>query len=434
MDKINAIFLLFLVTGTIPIIEGCHEKEDTQYPEISVIQPLPGSIYENGDTIKFKAVFSDNQNLKNVEISLVDPDNKPMLATLSQIPGQNPFTHQGDYVIDDPFLPGGIYQLRFRATDGLNVTNKFIEIQIHELAKKLLYPIVVTHPEPGKWKAYRLTNNDEWKEFYIQSGDYIGSAVNSPASQFYMCGITISHLVAIKLPDGAPLWNVKPGIHLSQRWFEGIEFSYPQLYVTCAEGNIRGFDKTGSEIYKSDTYAAAVPHLAVTTKNFIIASFKDAFSNNRFLIAFHNPGGLMINQKFIQSDVTALLQTTADKVLVFSNSDGLGNISLYNGADNTLIPMHPFYKGTFKEAKCLDSDNYLIASSAGLYRYQLSNNSLTPFVMKLINSQIACDNTSGLIYTCSGKMLEVYTFPFASLVASYSLPDTAIDLHLLFNK
>jgi hypothetical protein len=434
MNKNHFCILFMLLTFTTVILQACDTKDDSVIPEISVIEPSSGKTYENGDTISVYAVFSDNVQLNTVEFSLVDRDNKPMLPTISLVPGQNPFTLQGDYIIDDPMLPGGTYQLRFRASDGVNVTNHFVGIQIHELERHMLYPIIVTHPEPGKWLAYRLTNNGEWMEFCTHTGDYSGSAVNSPASLFYMCGIIQSDLTAIKLPGGATVWSVKPRFHQSQRWFEGITFSYPNLYVSCAEGNIRAYNETGNEIYKSETYTNAFPRLSVLTKNFVISSFKDAFSNNKFLIAFHNTGGAMIYNRFVQTDVACLLHTGSDKVLVLGNSSGQGEISLYNGADNSLVPLHSFYEGTFYKAVAMDNDNYMISTSAGLYRYQLSINSLTPFALKAINGNIACDNNAQVVYAATGKMLEVYDFPGASLVESYPLPDTALDLHLVFNK
>jgi hypothetical protein len=236
------------------------------------------------------------------------------------------------------------------------------------------------------------------------------------------------------LTDGVALWHVKPGFNQTQRWFEGISFNYPKLYVTCTEGDIRGYDKTGNEIYKSEAYTNEVPHLSVTTKNFVVGSFANAFSNERFLVAFHNIGGKMIYNKFIETDVVGLIHTSGDKVLVFGNRNGQGEILLYNGADNSLLSMQLFYEGTFREAATIDTENYMIATSAGLFRYRLSSNSLTPFVPGIINGNIACDNTSQYIYACSGKMLKVYTFPFATLAESYSLPDTIVDLHLVFNK
>jgi hypothetical protein len=331
-------------------------------------------------------------------------------------------------------LPGGVYQLRFRASDGANVTNRFVEIQIQELAQKLLYPVIVTHPETGTWNAYRQMPNNVWKEICVQTGDYCGSAVNPAASQFYMCGVFQSGLMAMHLPEGDVLWTVKPGIHQSQRWFEGISFDFPQLYVSCAEGNLRGYDKMGKEIYKSETFPNAVPYLSVTTTNYITGAFKDAFSNNRFLVIFHNQGGLMIYNKFMESEIAALLPVKGDKVLVLSNGNGQGEISLYNGADNTLVPMHSFYEGPFHEAVALDTDNFLISASSGLYWYRLSNNSLTMFVSGIVNSTIACDPTEQLIYACTGKKMEIYAFPYATLLESYALPDTAIDLHLVFNR
>jgi len=434
MIKTHFYLLIVLVSMVLVTLESCDTNQDNEYPVIVVTQPLANTIYENGDTIRFQAVISDNVKLNTVEISLVDKNNKPVLSTISVTPGKNPFTFNGEYIIDDPLLPFDVYQLRFRAMDAENITNHFVEIQIHELDRIMLYPLIVTHPEAGKWVVYKLANSNLWKEFYTHTGDYCGSAINSAASQLYMCGIYQSGLTAIGLADGVVIWNVKPGFNNTERWFENISFSYPKLYASCTEGNIRGYDKTGVEIYKSDTYANEVARKSVTTKNFIVGSFTNAFSNGRYLAAFHNTGGLLIYSKFIEADVAELIPVTGDKVLVFANKNGQGEILMYNGADNSLLTQHPFYEGTFREAATMDSDNYIISTSAGLFWYHLSINSLTPFVTKIIDGNIACDATTQLIYASSGKTLEVYTFPFASLAESYSLPDTAVDLHLVFNK
>lgn len=433
MIKIHILFLI-VFASIVVAMESCDTKEDDEFPVIVVNQPLAGTIYENGDTIRFQAVISDNDRLETVEISLVDKNNKPVLSTISVSPDKNPFTFNGEYSIDDPLLPFGVYQLRFRALDTKNTSNHFIEIQVQELAREMQYPLIVTHPESGKWPVYKLTNSLEWKELYTHTGDYCGSAVNSAASQLYMCGIYQSALTCFSLTDGVTSWSVKPGFNNTERWFESISFSYPKLYASCTEGNIRGYDKTGNELYKSDIYTNQVARKSVTTKNFIVGSFTNAFSNEKYLAAFHNTGGLLIYSKFIQADVAELIPVTGDKVLVFTNKDGQGEILMYNGADNSLVVKHPFYEGTFREAAALDSDNYMISTSAGIFWYRLSINSLTPFVTSFTNANIACDATMQLIYACSGKTMEVYTFPFALLAESYSLPDTVVDLHLVYNK
>ncbi len=377
--------------------------------------------------------MSDESKLTAVGISLVDENNKPLLSAISLTPDTNPFTFEGDYIIDDPLLPGGVYQLRFQALDGENVTNHFIEIQIHELEHRLLYPVVVTHPEPGKWLVYKQKEDKVWQQVYAHSGDYCGSAVNSAGSQFYICGISQTGITAINLTDGNVDWTVKPGIHQSMRWFEGIQFTYPNLYASITEGTIRGYNKSGIEIYKSGKYSNAVPYQSVTTQNFVISSFKDAFSNNRFLVTFHNPGGLMINNKFFEGEIASLTFVKNDKILVFSNSNGQGKISLYDGFDNMLSILHPFLGGVITKAVVLDSDNYMLSTSSGLYWYRLSSNSLTLFVAKEFE-EIAYDTNTHCIFACSGKALTVYSFPDAALLESYPLPDTAVALHLVFNR
>jgi hypothetical protein len=142
----------------------------------------------------------------------------------------------------------------------------------------------------------------------------------------------------------------------------------------------------------------------------------------------------MIYSKFIQSEVACMQHLESDKVLVFSNNNGQGIISVYDGTEDTFITIHLNYEGTFYKAEAMDSNNYIISGSKGLYWYDYDKNSLTPFKPGVINSEIKCDNTSQLVYACSGKTLNTYSFPFAGLIQSYSLPDTAVALHLLYNK
>ncbi|MFZ4550095.1 MAG: hypothetical protein ACOYN4_21785, partial [Bacteroidales bacterium] len=346
----------------------------------------------------------------------------------------NPFTFQGDYVITDPMLPGGKYYLNFKAYNGENLTNKFVEIQIHELSREMLFPVIVTQNEADKWDAYRLTLNNEWFKFYSNTGDYSGCAINSAESQFYMCGNSISNLSAIKLPEGLMQWNVKPVYHQSQRWFEGILFSYPTLYVSCAEGNIRGYNKSGKEIYKSETFPNAEPHHLATTNNFVVVEFVDAYSADKFLVAFHNPGGKMFSSKFYEGDVVGLLHTTGERILVFCNNNGQGGIFQYDATYNSLTNLHPFYDGAFVAAAQMDNDNYVVSSNSGVYHYRLSNNSLTPLISECKNAKIAYDNTSQEFYVSSGKELQIYSYPNLVLLNKIQLPDTIVDFHLVFNK
>ena len=425
----------FLIAFVLCIMaQGCTNDEDDIFPEIKVLEPLAGSSFENGDTIRFQAVFSDNQQLSFTEVALVDMDNKPMLATVHLAPGQNPFTFSGDYYINDPLLPGGDYYLRFRASDGKNVENIFVKIRVYELNRELLYPVIVTHPELDTWSVYRMNSINVWQNIYTHTGDYSGSVVNSAASQLYTCGIYQTDLTAVRLPDGIPQWKVKPMTHQSGKWFGGISFTNPILYISTADGSIRGYDKTGNEIYHSAIFGNGVPGLSVTTNNFVISSFRNAFSNDRYLVAFHITGGLMIHTKFMQAEVAAMAYAGSDKVLVFSNNGGHGEILLYNGTDNTLGLLHSSYEGTFHTASKIDTDNYLVSTNTGIFRYRKSNNSFTLFVTKNENSIMAYENISQLVYVCSGKTMEIYTFPLAGLEQTFTLPDTAVDIHLVYNK
>lgn len=434
MNKKYFQLLIFPIVFIFTLIIGCSTDEDSQSPLITVVSPAVNSVFENGDTIRFRAYYSDNSQLISASIQMVDSDNKPVLGAISSIPVSNPFTFEGEYAINDPLLPGGVYNLRFTTSDGVNTTNHFTKIQVHEIERKLLYPVIVTQKATNTWQAYRMLPDETWYEFTTHSGDYCGSAINPLTSQFYFCGRYQSDLVATKLPDGIPVWRVKPVFNQAQRWFEGIVFDQSLLYIASYEGNIRGYDKTGTELYKSETFPNEYPKLSVLTKNFIIGAFIDDFSSNKHLVVFHNQGGKMIYSRFFQKNVVELLHTSGDKVLVFSNSNGIGDISIYNGADNILSSLHSVSSGSIHEVAAMDNDNYIISTSAGLFRYQLSNNSLTPFAENYFNCEIACDPVSQQVFASSKQQINVFNFPFAVLTKSYSTPYEVTELHLMYNK
>lgn len=425
------VFLILLIQVC---IAGCKETEDDQYPEISVLSPSAGTVFQNGDTIYFKAVCSDNTTMVSISLQLVDKDNKPALKTLFTSASTNPFTFEGSYILDDPQMRGDLYYLRFQCSDGINVTNQFTQIQILESNPELLYPIIVTQPEASSWNAYRLLADGKWRKFATHTGDYCGSAVNSAASQFYFCGKYQSDLQAVKMPDGAPAWNVKPGFSPHFRWFEGIVSEQTYVYTSCYEGNIRGYDNTGNEKYKSETFLSAYPHISVLTNNFVIGSFINDYNTNKYLIVFHNEGGKMIYNKFITENIVGLLHTTSDKVLLFSNKNQTGSISVYNGADNTLSPLKVIPEGTIFDVAEMSSDYYFISTSAGIFLYRYSKNSISTFTNKTINSPIACDPLEKQLYVGMNQHFDIYTYPSGELVLSLNTPETVIDLHLLFNK
>jgi hypothetical protein len=432
-------FILFLLALLIPAAlcltaTSCSHDDDTVSPLVNPTLPLPGTVYENGDTIHLEANFSDNMHLLSVEAVLVNTDNKPMLANLSFEPGSNPFKLRADYIINDPTLPGGTYHVRFRAYDGVNVTNRFVEVRIHELPRKFLYPLVVTSPEPNQWKAFRLPDNGDWKAVGDLAGDYCGSAVNSPGMQICLSGVYTSGLASFNLPEGLPIWTVKPAFSDKNRWFEAITFRYPNFYTACNDGALRGYDRSGHEIYKSGAFTQGVPYQVAASSTFVMGAYRDAFSNDRFLTAFHYPGGLMTWNQFFEDDVVALVPAGDNKMLIFSNQGDESQISLFNGTDQSFSVIHPLSEGRFYAAAAMDDENFLVSSSNGILLYQMALNSLTPFNPNAGYRQIACDDLSYEVYACRDNQLDILNFPGGELQRSIPLPDTAVDLHLLFNK
>ena len=427
-------FMALLIACTV----SCRKVKDEKFPVISVTQPGNGAIYSVGDTIEFEAVISDESHLNTIQVTLIDVDNKPVLPPIIGVPSSTTFIFKGQYIIDDFMLASGNYQLMFQADDGYNTSKKFIDIQLFSPSQKLLYPVIVTHQDSKDWKVWKLdsfTNGDgNWKQIFVQSGDYSGSIVNSATSQFYICGKSTSALTSLHLPDGAFQWQVKTQQNVISRYFEGMALRYPLLYISLFNGYISGIDKNGIQQYKTDTYSNTIPGKISITNSFVIGNFTDAFMNQHFLVAFYKQGGHLVLSRFIPDEVVDMFPIGNEEILIIGNTNGQGTISSFDAAENRFIRLYTFYEGEFRKAAAMDKYNFIVLSTTGIFHYKLNINSLTPFIESQGNECMTCNPVDQQVFIGSGKLLRIINFPLGPLQKSYTLPDTITDINLVFNK
>jgi len=430
-------FKLFPFFISVVLIEmlacGCHENKDAGFPVIKIDKPSRDTHYQFGDTIRFQAELSDASQITSIEVQLMDGDNKPMMPVVSASPGKPQFTFKGEYVLNDPQLPNGTYQLRFRASNGENLTNQFLQLQYQELEKELLFPLVILHPDPNRWVAYKFVNN-QWQQVCVHTGDFSGSAVNAADTVLYMCGDYNSKLSAIRLRDGLELWNVSPTMFQSSHWFGDVALANSKLYVGCAEGTMKAYNKSGTEVFKSVKYASASPVKCVVTDNLVIGFFVNTYDSQKHFVAFHNTGGALLDTKFYSGDVVQMMHTNGDEALIVANKDGHGEILQYMRYSDSIIGLKKFYGGVFCSAVMVDSNTLLVSSNIGIYTYHISSNVLEPFASAPVSAILGYDDVLQEVYACYGKKLDVFSYPHPSLIRSVVLPDTAVRLHLVFNK
>ncbi len=427
------VFVLLFSICITGIMFSCKPDEDNIAPEITILEPMAGSIYAVKDTIHLSAIFSDNNEIKSIKVTLIDSENRPMLAPISVDLPSNPFSLISDYPITDSLLKSGSYELQFQAFDGVNTTNVFVKIAITELQKKFLYPIIVTQNATNLVSAYSYSPNG-WTKFFNQQGDYVGSAVNSPHQQFYISGVSKSNLTAWSLKEKRVLWT-RPALNYPHgHWFESVSYQDPLLYVSYYEGYISSFDKSGNALFNTEITTPYYPLNSCMAGNFIAAALRNKENKSSALGIYYGQGGALKSLKNAVPFIVSLLPLGENRVLTFGNRNGSGFINLYRIADDLFTEIKEVPNDSLCEVAAMDADNYFISGRQRVYWFRYSNNSLVVFADGIAKAHLACEFLNQQVYIGSGKKISVYNFPQGNPEELLNLPDSLLAIHLLYNK
>jgi len=153
---INKIKFLFFISLLLATLWDCKKGEpapvpDTTKPTITIAQPTAGQIFVAGNTIPFKATFSDNDLLKSYEIAVSKVSTSALI--LKNVPTSVPFSYvksstsftagvrQQEIDLSDIVIPAntattittpGKYNFKVNCVDGSNnSTETTVEININ---------------------------------------------------------------------------------------------------------------------------------------------------------------------------------------------------------------------------------------------------------------------------------------------------------------
>jgi hypothetical protein len=84
--------------------------------------------------------------------------------------------------------------------------------------------------------------------------------------------------------------------------------------------------------------------------------------------------------------------------------------------------------------KQVDNLHYFIAHGDGIYFYDYSSNSLTPFISGLAVHSIEYDDLQQEVFACSGHSLNVYNASNGAFEYTVASPDSVMDARILYNR
>jgi hypothetical protein len=425
---------LFISAGLGLLLFSCRQEPDPVSPKINVFFPSAGNIFNVGDTIHLSAEFSDNSALHSLRVTLIDEEQRPCLPAISVESPSNPFTLTADYPIDNLLLESGTYELQFQASDGVNTTNVYIKTGLAGIPKEFLYPLILTSQGSNMVNAYAFTEPASWNKIYSQQGDFAGSALNSAYRQLYVSGSSKSHLNAWSLQENRVLWTVPIEYYPHGHWFESVNFEESMLFVSYYEGPVRGFDRTGNMLLETEIRNPYYPVRTCVSGKLIAAALKNKADHSTALGFYYRSSGKLKSLKSPAPDIQGMAPLDENRLLTFGNKDGDMVISLYDTRFDEYSELKRMPGESAFSVASLNNDNCFISGLHQLYWYRYSSNSLVDFGNPISKAHLACEPISQEIYAGSGKNLFVYSFPDGILRRSIPLPDSLLDIELLYTK
>ncbi|NVO19395.1 MAG: hypothetical protein HXX13_06825 [Bacteroidetes bacterium] len=413
---------------------ACRKESDREIPIILVNKPLAGTAYQVGDSIHILAVFSDNKDLKSLQVVLTDMEDRPVLPPIYiEIPG-NPFTLDALYPINDSLLASGEYNLHFQASDGINVANAFVKIQITSIQRAFLYPIAITGKGLNTITALALDSGIKWNNIYSLPADYGGSAIDSRYGHLFLSGTYQSDVVALNVKNHKIDWRI-PVQQLSvNHWFESISEVNSQLLVSYYEGYVKTFDHAGTPLYTSEVLQNYYPKNATFFNNRLVTCLNQV-SNTKHSLAFYAmPGGLMVLSLSPTPEIVKMFPVDSKHLIAFGNQDGKAVIYIYLDYNETFSMLKEIADDSIVCVAAIDRQNYVFSTKSRLYWYNFPNNSMIEFKSGVDMAHLAYEDIGEIVYAASGHEIYLYSYPEGILKETYSLGDPILDIQLLYNK
>jgi hypothetical protein len=434
MNRIYYFIYLSLLSLLSLLVLNCRKEKDMNSPSIKLLKPSKGTVYSVYDTIWIEALISDESKLESVKVSLLDEDQKPVLATQIFKPINSAYELVTALPIDDIHLSGGNYSIQIKAYNGTNYTNLYLEIQINEIPKELKSIVLVSDEGIYGTGINFLNGIGNWQRILLLGGDYKTSDINSYNQQIYTAGAFSGNLNATFLPSGQVIWQVPLISSPPYRYYEDVFYSRPILYTAYYFGNIYGYNNEGAILYSTNILPSYFPEKLGILDNKPLACMKSKTGKINILAVYYPSSGIMMQSCNLPLDVIAFKTIDNDNVLLFGNDEEEGKIMEYTLSQNKLRLLNNFTDGKICAVTDRDAANFFIAGSTAIYWYIRPTNTLVEFIPQVPGALVDFDIVNDRLYTLSNHHMVAYDFGNGSPVINIPVADSALALHLLYNK
>lgn len=428
LSRYLIILLLFLLFG------GCKKEEPPLAPVIVIQSPYENQAVSVPEIIRVQARISDDESLEYVSVHLIDDENQAAGVKVNYESPQNPFYLDLLYEIKDISLPGGIYYVKVKASNGTVESSATAQIQLNETARHLAGFVAVRRLD---FSTLAIDQYDSLMQpiagFSLQ-GDYAGSGINSLSNQLLLAGKTQYNLKACDLESGRETWSVPE--HIIQPYHrDDCVYSFDNKWlVSSTEGVIYGYNRDGRVFFDSPQNLHYQPQMVFMNDTYVLAEEEQLSGSRKFLASYFRISGDLIDRLEWGIDVMAFMPRSKNEIWVAGTRAGSGYFGLYHVDQHHLSTLHDFSYGPILSAVGVDPDNLLLLTAEGLYWYRFSVNSLVQIADGPFQPILRFEDLSQTIYLVRNQELVVLDYPFGRELEHFAIGPNLHAFHLRYNK
>jgi hypothetical protein len=416
------------------LIYGCKQDDVSVFPEIEIIAPYDGQLISVGDSFNVRANIKCKDPLMGIQLKIFDQNMAhPRLVFNQSIEGQTQFSLERKGLIDDPGLESGEYWLQFAAFTEENYTLEFAKVSLNEVPYALDKIILLLTDDFDRTSIREMSPGDSVFVSFIELyHKVLLSGINSKAQLLYYIYNSFGdqlHVHDFSVPNTS--WLVYAGT--SDPYFTDIAVEDYYVYVGREDGSISAYDQGGIFKFGTPPHSEVYPEKIGLTDDYIIGASKKRVGNELTLTVYYKITGAYKHKLPIDFACVSMAQIEANKLILFANKNGKGEIYSYLPEEN-IVKLLNTVDEEFRHMEQISSNEFLLSTPNQIFKYNLVNNNLDLFVDIAGVAGMRYENLSDELYIYGKNNLWVYSKTSLELKKEFTFVDEITGLECLYNR
>jgi hypothetical protein len=396
--------------------------------------PTNLQVFNVFDTIRVQAHVSDPDGLKSVNVSLTNGQPIPVVANVPVTVTGNNMSFTCSYIINNIHLASGSYFLTVSASNSTNTSHAYQQIYVNAAPTKreMVYAITRTVSGTQVWQLDSL--------FHVTAGasvssNFSASDISSYYQQLYIAGYDTGNVTAVGYPNNET-WQIA-GVTSPTPYFTNV-YSYGNAaYISYYSGYIKYYDYRGILQQAITTQAFYYPLKTFVWNNYLFAEEKSINSNSEDLVLYYTGSGTGYQQSSLPGPLIAIYGMDNDDLFIFGNQTTGPYMEIYKVSGNIFSTPYTLPNAKLLSAVQISSVQFLIGFDDGnIYQYTYNPVNFLTYVSGINADHMKYDPVNNQLIVASNKTVQEYNCGSfsATLAHTTALPDSVLDVQILFNK